>query len=105
LKPNRTKYIVGIVIGVILLMSPFIAYFASVFTISRAFTLMSKAGAEISSQALASKLEPVYYVVAAGLIGFFCGIVLLTLSIVFYVRADRKDRAATVSSLYGTENI
>jgi len=93
MKPKRTKYIVGIVIGNLLLFSPLIGLFGTALGMQRAFDRLDSTGIQ-DPKALSGSIGSVLIVSAAGLIGFVCGVVLLTVSIIFFIRAGRMQQAA-----------
>jgi len=93
MKPKRTRYIVGIVVGSLLLLSPLVALFGTAFGMQRAFDSLGSPGLH-DPKALSSSIDSVLYVTVAGVIGFACGIVLLTISIVLFIRAGRTPHAA-----------
>jgi ABC-type Fe3+ transport system permease subunit len=93
MKPRRTRHIVGIVLGSVLLLSPLVALFGTVFGMQRAFDLLGSPGLQ-DPKALSSSIASVLYVSVAGVIGFVCGVVLLTISIVLFIRAGRTPHAA-----------
>jgi len=103
MKPKRTKYIVGIVIGSLLLLSPLIALFGTAFGMQRAFDTLGGPGIQ-DPKALSSSIDSVLYVSAAGPIGFVCGVVLLTVSIVLFIRAGRTQQAAASPTSNETGN-
>jgi ABC-type Fe3+ transport system permease subunit len=92
MKPKRTRYVVGIVIGSVLLLSPLVALCGTTFGMQRAFDSLGRQGLH-DPKALSGSIDSVLYVLVAGLLGCVCGIVLLTISIVLFIRAGRTPHA------------
>jgi len=93
MKPNRTKYIAGIILGsLLMLVSPVAALMLSSSGMQRASNTLGSAGIADPNR-LAGDIHGVLYASAGGVLGFVAGAIILTVSIVLFVRAGRRGSA------------
>ena len=91
MNPNRTKHIVGIVIGAVLLIgAPIIARVLYVSGMQRAFDTLGSGPGIADPNRLSGDISAVLYACAGGLGGTLIGLTVLIVSVVLYVRAGRR---------------
>ncbi len=90
MKAKRRLLITGIVIGSLLTLSPLIGLLGTIFGMNRAFKTLGSSGVA-DPHALAAEISTVLYSTAAGLFLLPLGIIILSLSLVFFFR----QRAST----------
>ena len=88
MKPKRTKQVAGIIVGSLLLVvSPIIAFLLNAFGMLHAFDTLS--ADNLDPNRLNGDMNVVLYSWVAGAVGFVIGLIILIVSIVLFVRADR----------------
>jgi biopolymer transport protein ExbB len=85
MKAKRRLLIAGIVIGSLLTLSPFWGLLGTVVAMIRSFGTLSESGIA-DPQALSSSIGSALYSMATGFFLFPVGVILLTLSLVFFFR-------------------
>ena len=96
MKPKRTKQIVGIVIGgLLLLLSPVIARWQYTVGMQRAFNTIEsnyhQSQSTLEPNRLSGNIDAVLYACAGGLFGSVVGLIILIVFIVLFVRAGRAS--------------
>jgi len=90
MKTRRTLCVIGIVIGALLLTSPLVSLWVTDFGMRHAFEELGNDGIAEPNR-LAGHIGTVLWISAGGLIGLIAGVVILTASFVWYIRACRID--------------
>jgi len=92
MNPNRTRHIVGITVGALLLVvSPVVARLLYVSGMQRATDTINTGMRGIPDPArLSGDIDSVLYACAGGLAGSVIGLVILIVSVVLFVRAGRR---------------
>ena len=98
MKPKQTKYVGGMIVGgLLLLISPLIAFFGTAYGMHRSFDTLGNSGIQ-DPKALSGNIGLVLHISAAGLVGFVCGIVILAVSIVLFIRAGERAASGSQSN-------
>ena len=91
MKPTRTKHIVGIVAGALLLIiSPVVARLLYLSGMRRAYDTLGRGPGIADPSRLSGDISVVLYACAGGLVGSLVGLVILVLSIILLIRAGRR---------------
>ncbi len=86
MKPNRKTPIIGIVVGIVLLLSPLFAYCGYRVGMNRAYATLA-ASRTGDAFAISANINTMLYSIVAGGVGFLIGIIMLALSIRAFRRA------------------
>jgi len=93
MKPTRTKQITGIIVGSLLLVvSPVVAFWIHISGMLRAFDTLNDTGISDPGR-LQSDVHTMLYAGVGGLAGAVIGLIILIISLVYLVRADRAISA------------
>ena len=92
------------VIGGMLLLSPVIAFLGSTISVHRTFALAASGELELTEQSFIRNIDFALYILAAGPIGFICGVVIFAFSIIYFIRAGRTVQPEAISTFNEPRN-
>jgi biopolymer transport protein ExbB/TolQ len=84
-KVKRSLLMAGIIVGALLMVSPVVGLMGTVFGMTRAFSVLGSSGVK-DPQALSDSIGTTLVSRAVGFFLFPVGIVMFTLSLIFYLR-------------------